>query len=79
MDTLTPEELKNRFSPCLFDQEESPKTGLKQWQHILELEAYIIDVECVPNGTLGGAICVKHFPGSGERVNFGYLYGGKKS
>ena len=29
LDTLTPKELKNIFSPCLFDQEESPKTGLK--------------------------------------------------
>lgn len=65
MDTLTLKDLKNGFTPCFFDQEESPKTGLRQWQHVLELEDYIINVGCVSNGTLGGGICVKHFLGRG--------------
>ena len=28
----------------MLDQVESRKTGLRQWQHIFELETYIIDV-----------------------------------
>ena len=28
----------------MFDREESPKTALRQWQHVLELETYIIYV-----------------------------------
>ena len=45
----------------MFDQEKSSKTGLRQWQHVLELEVYIINVGCVSNGPLGGGICVKYF------------------
>ena len=42
-DTLTSKELKRRFLLYVFDREESSKLRLRQWQHILDLETYIID------------------------------------
>lgn len=49
---LTPKELKKRFSLCVFDREEGPKTGTGKWQHILELETYVIDMEVISYGIL---------------------------
>ena len=41
-ETFCSKKLKDSSAVCVFDREEKPKTGLRQWQHINELETYII-------------------------------------
>ena len=43
----------------MFDWEENPKTGLRQWHHILQLELYIIDVRVISYDILGACIWKK--------------------
>ena len=37
----------------MFDREENPEKGLRQWKHIHDLETHIIDVRSISYGLLG--------------------------
>lgn len=68
--------IKKEIFLCVFHQEESPKT--RQWQHILDLEFYLIDVGCISYGTLGACHNFKTFLGQ-QPINSGWHYWRKKS
>ena len=43
------------------DREASLKTGLRQWEYILEMETYIVNVGVFHMLLWGRVICVRHF------------------
>ena len=57
---------KERSSVCVFDCEENPITGLRQWQQIHALETYIIDVQGISYGTLGACLIGENIFGEGR-------------
>ena len=58
--------------------DESSKLRLRLWQHILELEAYIIDAEGISYGSLGACHMWRIFLGECG-IHFGWHHQGRKS
>ena len=81
-DILTPKKLKRRFLLYVFDWNESSNLRLRQWQHILQLETYIIDAGDIPYDFLGAWHMWRTVLGE-SWLHFGWhhegrkLYGGK--